>query len=403
MAASAAAEGPLDRFLANYYRQHREFGSRDRRFFSNIIFAWFRWRGWLPETIRAYAALAVVGALEGLAPHPVLSYLAKQAHLPEPFVLEPGSTLLQIAQQLKQYLSLPKTPALSMLLPSWVREELFYPENCLPDKYLLTYAEAAQNRPPTWIRLDGYLGKTLPKLPLDSKRHPVIPQAVELPAKLPPDYVPDQEKFLELQDLASQAVGLICDPKLDSSWWDICAGAGGKTLHLADLMRGTGEIWATDIRPHSLAALQRRRGKHLPAKIVCKPWSGEEAKLPPDRFDGVLVDAPCSGLGTWGRNPDARWRLDSYEIDSYAARQLRLLEAAAAGVRPGGSLVYAVCTLTAKETVGVVEKFALSRPNFALDPVKNPITEQLTDGRVWIWPWTGRCNGMFVARWERQA
>ena len=111
----------------------------------------------------------------------------------------------------------------------------------------------------------------------------------------------------EIQDIASQVVGLLCDPKPGETWWDTCAGEGGKTLHLSDLMQNKGLIWASDRAEWRLTKLKRRTGRAKVFNYRSVFWDGG-AKLPTKtKFDGVLVDAPCSGIGTWQRNPQARW------------------------------------------------------------------------------------------------
>ncbi len=402
--AETAAAHPADRFLAGYYRAHREFGGRDRRFFSGMIFAWFRWRGWLPapEPL-AETGLAAAAMLDGLPPHPALDCLAERAGLPPPSAAPAGRPLAERAAQLQQYLQLADCPAPAALAPKWTAEYLFYPAGTPPAGHFQACLEAFQVRPATWVRLDSHPPRASPALPPGARAHAALPRAAALPNTWPPDYNPASVQYLEVQDLASQAVGIVCAPQPNERWWDACAGAGGKTLHLADLLAGSGEVWATDARPAMLAALQKRRPKHAPAKIHCRPWQGGPAGRPAGMFDGVLVDAPCSGLGTWNRNPDARWRMDASAIPASAAAQARLLRAAAEKVRPGGCLVYAVCTLTAMETVEVAADFTADCPDFALQPVVHPLTGQPTDGRVWVWPWQDACNGMFIARWRRQS
>jgi 16S rRNA (cytosine967-C5)-methyltransferase len=119
-------------------------------------------------------------------------------------------------------------------------------------------------------------------------------------------------------------------------------------------------------------------------------------------FDGVLVDAPCSGLGTWGRNPDARWRSGPDAVAGAARRQRALLAAAARAVRPGGRLVYSVCTLTGAETAQIADAFAGAHAGFAPDPFPPPLGGDAPPAdRCGIGPWEGPCAGMFIARWLR--
>jgi len=116
----------------------------------------------------------------------------------------------------------------------------------------------------------------------------------------------------------------------------------------------------------------------------------------------VLLDAPCSGIGTWHRNPDARWRLAEDELQRKPDLQFKLLLAAAKHVQPGGRLVYATCTLTGDENTRVAEDFRQQRDDFTLDPFENPLDGQPTDGTLWIYPWSSGGNGMFIARFRRK-
>ena len=123
---------------------------------------------------------------------------------------------------------------------------------------------------------------------------------------------------MEIQDLASQAVGLACDPDPGERWWDACAGAGGKALHLSALMQGKGLVVATDINESKLKETVRRARRSPFRNVTTKVWDGKHVAGKPGSFDGVLVDAPCSALGTWRRNPDARWTLDREAIGRLA-------------------------------------------------------------------------------------
>jgi 16S rRNA (cytosine967-C5)-methyltransferase len=113
-------------------------------------------------------------------------------------------------------------------------------------------------------------------------------------------------------------------------------------------------------------------------------------------FDGVLVDAPCSGWGTWSRNPDARWRTDPRDPAQKRNLQVKMLNNAAQCVKSGGTLVYAVCTFTREETIGTLERFLAEHPAFKPDPFAHPLTGAPTDGTLQIWPWEGPGDGMFI-------
>src|SRR5262249_51214626 len=145
---------------------------------------------------------------------------------------------------------------------------------------------------------------------------------------------------LEIQDLAAQAVALGCDPDPGDRWWDVCAGAGGKALHLATLMGGKGVVVATDVNAARLKEAARRARRSPLRNVTTKLWDGRRVAGKPRSFDGVLVDAPCSAIGTWRRNPDARWTTTRDAISRLGEIQSQILDAAAPGVRPGGTLFY---------------------------------------------------------------
>jgi 16S rRNA (cytosine967-C5)-methyltransferase len=166
-------------------------------------------------------------------------------------------------------------------------------------------------------------------------------------------------------------------------------------------MGGAGRVLATDIREAALVELRRRARRADAVRIEPRSWDGACDPAPVTAFDGVLLDAPCSGLGTWHRNPDARWRTPHADVQTKAGVQSALLARCADKVRPGGALVYATCTLTRIENEDVIAAFLAARPDYALAPFRSPLTGMDTDGRVWIWPWDGPCNGMFAARLKR--
>lgn len=446
---------PLDRSLAQVYRRHREFGSRDRRFFSALAFAWFRWRGWLPNPQAPDASnCALAWLLDTTDAHPAIELLA--ASLPPPPFPWPalgGAPLADKARLLGQWLRRPP-PAIDALAPAWFGEALFHPEGLDCDAHRHRCLQSFQVRPPTWLRIrPGRTAEILARLNqslIAPKQDGLIPYCrAGTPAGLPADpgmgsagnpavagpARPTNNKFIsdqtsaatihprlpqaarlsdardletlantpdvEIQDLASQCVGLVCAPQPGERWWDVCAGSGGKSFHLADLMSGQGSVLATDPRENSLREMRRRMIRNKARGITVRAWNGENASAPDGRFDGALVDAPCSGLGTWHRNPDARWRTPPDAVARQAELQSRLLRLAAERVRPGGRLVYSVCTLTAAETEAVIAAFLSERRDFRPDPSCHPLTGDPAPGPIWVWPWQGDCNGMFIARLKK--
>lgn len=207
----------------------------------------------------------------------------------------------------------------------------------------------------------------------------------------------------ELQDISSQAVGLVCNPQPGETWWDACAGEGGKMLHLCDLMRNKGLVWASDRAMWRLQKLKRRAARARAFNYRAALWEGG-AKLPTKtKFDGILVDAPCSGLGTWQRNPQARWTTTVHDVEELGEVQKQLLRNAVPALKPGGRLIYSVCTLTRAETVEVAD--AITKQCGELKPMmlKNPLKpEESATNLLWLWPQVVEGNGMFICAWEKQ-
>ena len=397
-AREAVARGqPADRELASLFAAHRELGSRDRRFLSNLVFSWFRWRGWLdavwPKDPPARQAVPAY-LLDATDPHPALEILLGQ----EPPAPAGGLSLADRAAQLAAWAGSAAPPPLSDLVPAWVPGALARPAGEDPDAFLARCLTSFQQRPPTWLRLlvpPGHLtGVSL-------QPHPQVPGAAAVSGTFHEGTLRKRlGACFEVQDLASQCVGQIAAPAVGESWWDACAGSGGKTLHLAALAGGKARILATDIRDSALEEL-RRRAQRSAAQGISTRVLDPTRQRPDGRFDGVLLDAPCSGVGTWARNPDMRWRTDASLVTGMAERQRALLRAAAEAVRPGGRLVYAVCTMTAAETGDVVNDFLDGRRDFQPDPFASPLDGQVTDGTLHIRPWDGPGDGMYVARLRR--
>lgn len=386
-----------DQEIAAFYRQHREYGARDRRFFSNAVFSWFRWRGWLKTTDNEKIVAAVL--LDAAEISPPLKNMIENSTLssqkPEPL----GSlNLNDKAAALRNLLQCERLE-IEQLVPDWFPSFLHNPGAGEDEAHLEQCIRACQTRPPTWLRLpldreDGALD-LLAKTGYEIERHPLLKQAV---------FVKGQKKFdaakfpaIEVQDLASQCVGLCCHPEPGEQWWDLCAGSGGKSLHLADLTKDKGVIMATDIRPQILNQFMKRLKKNNYRSIKTSLWDGVNDPAPDKCFDGILVDVPCSGSGTWARNPDARWRIFPEQIRNYALIQANLLEIAAKKIKPGGRLVYSTCSLTTLENADVIKTFLEQHHDFRLEPLFNPLTLVQSDGLIWIWPWEWNSNGMFIA------
>ncbi len=400
---------PLDKTLHKFFRKHHHYGSRDRRVLADAVFSYFRWLGWtralFPGDVPMQCLLSL--SLDSSGAYPLTTPLSSMTRSPAPGIPPLGSvSVSEKSAALKEYLRLPSPPQPSELVPGWLPDEIIPHDDVVSaDKYFLRLVEAFQHRPPVWIRCQhsraDELASILQKKYSPLLRHSSLPDALGVKGPL---HLSAQEYAhpWEIQDLASQAVALVCAPLPGENWWDVCAGAGGKALHLADIMHSRGHITATDIRTSALEHLVRRT-RRWGMETIIHPHRADATSctVPRNFYDGVLLDAPCSSIGTWSRNPDARWRTQGSDIVHYASLQLQLLNNVAAAVRPGGRLIYAVCTLTYRETDEVINRFLLTHPEFEAFPFNHPLGKASTSHLCWINPWEGPGDGMFIARLRR--
>lgn len=215
-----------------------------------------------------------------------------------------------------------------------------------------------------------------------------------------------REGFFEMQDEASQLVALLCDPRPGDTVVDACAGAGGKTLALAACMENRGTLYAFDTAAFRLEELRRRAkraGVHnLRVHALAKGDARPLAKLN-GKADVVLVDAPCSGTGVLRRNPDIGWRLREEDVKRLVAEQAALLGAYAPLVKPGGRLVYAVCSLLPAEGEAQVAGFLRGRKAFRRADAAAMLPKGVARrGALQVDPLHHGCDGFYAAALERE-
>jgi 16S rRNA (cytosine967-C5)-methyltransferase len=394
---------PADGLLSRHLRTHKELGSRDRRFLSQAVFSYFRWYGWtinklkLPQT----EASLIGAALDCSDLGDSFKYLETRCTLPSPVEPLGDKPLAERMAKLNEWFrdseGFQSLEISDLVLPDFA--------NVVDPEKNLSCIEHFQKRPPTWMRSrtdPALLVQALAdrEVPCSLHDHITAAVAVEGGVSLANALAPHVAQFV-VQDIASQCVAHICAPKKGGDWWDACAGAGGKSLHLMDLMQQDGKILASDIRGTALRELKKRARKYGIRGIRTQPHNTANDEPFRKTFDGVLVDAPCSGWGTWPRNPDARWRTSKRDVVQYSTKQIKILNNAAWCVKPGGVLVYAVCTITRPETEEVAMHFLDQNPGFQLDPFTSPLTGETTEGTLQIWPWDGPGDGMFIARFVR--
>jgi 16S rRNA (cytosine967-C5)-methyltransferase len=219
---------------------------------------------------------------------------------------------------------------------------------------------------------------------------------------------------VEVQDEGSQLLALLVDAKRGEMVVDFCAGAGGKTLALGAAMRNTGRLYAFDVSGHRLDALKPRMARSglsniHPAQIAHE--RDDRIKRLSGKIDRVLIDAPCSGLGTLRRNPDLKWRASPKTLEELAAKQAAILDSAARLLKPGGRLVYATCSLLAAENEAVADAFTTAQGQqfealpalTVLQAAKVNAPDTLVAGPyLRLWPHRHQTDGFFAAVWQKR-
>jgi 16S rRNA (cytosine967-C5)-methyltransferase len=216
------------------------------------------------------------------------------------------------------------------------------------------------------------------------------------------------EGCVEIQDEGSQLLCRLLAPRRGEMVVDFCAGAGGKTLALGAQMRSTGRLYAFDISPKRLAGLKPRLARSGLSNVHPQRIEGANdprVKRLAGKIDRVLVDAPCSGLGTLRRNPDMKWRQSPADVVELTGKQSSLLAAAARLVKPRGRLVYATCSILGEENRGVAEAFLGDHPQFRLIPAGEALEKERIDLNMpdyfELWPHRHGTDGFFAAVFER--
>ena len=371
--ASARDDGPpADAIVTRYFKHRRYAGSKDRRAVRELAFRAIRRSAERPESGRA----AILGLAED---SPELLDLFGQPRGPEAPLGREEFTQAAI-------------------VPGWLKSELSRLVG--EDEWPLLLERA-----PLDLRVN------ISRTPRDemlghfenAEATPISPWGIRLP---PDSRVDDQPAFeaalIEVQDEGSQLIALACVPAGEDRILDLCAGAGGKSLALA-AAAPQAMILATDSNRARLSKLvprAQRSGASIETRLLNPPRELDELADWRGTADIVLVDAPCSGSGTWRRNPEGRWRLTPERLDRLVAGQQRLLGIGAEMVKPGGALIYAVCSLLSREGAGQIDPFLQDRSSWISEAT--PIAAGRSDGagRL-LTPGHDRTDGFFVARLRR--
>jgi len=395
---------PADAVVSRYFREHRELGHADRAFVAETVFAVLR-RG---RSLEARCAdqlsdrkllLVALGVTRGWSQRelaPVLkaseeAWLATAKAMPDTDM----------------------APAVRCDLPDWLYESL---DAQFGADEVAQLAQALNQPAPLDLRTNTL--KTdrkalLEQLSADNIAAVVTPLSpVGLRLRDKPALA-KHPLFLggafEVQDEGSQLLGYLLEPKRGEAVVDFCAGAGGKTLLLGALMKNTGRLYAFDVSDKRLTNLKPRLARSglsnvHPARIEHE--RDTKIKRLAGKIDRVLVDAPCSGLGTLRRNPDLKWRQSEASVAELTVKQAAILDAAAKLVRPGGRVVYATCSLLTAENDAIVDAFLASHPDFKLLSAEALLARHdiaVAGERLRLLPHRHGTDGFFAVALERQA
>ncbi|BAO30439.1 RsmB/NOP family class I SAM-dependent RNA methyltransferase [Sulfuritalea hydrogenivorans] len=377
---------PADAALSAFFRA-RKSGAKDRAFIAETAYAVLR-RKRLLERLAACGpnlepSFLAPGATPKRAPKTpgarrisprelVLLSLSRvrgmsQRQLENALMPGEAEWLAEIRRQPEPELTL----AEQLDFPDWLVERL---APRMPAEELLALARALNTPAPLDLRVNTLKAEredVIKRLAADNIAAtpcPYSPLGLRLKTK---PYLAKHPAYLdgsiEVQDEGSQLLGLLLAPKRSEMVVDFCAGAGGKTLILGALMRSTGRLYAFDVSDKRLAKLKPRAARAGLSNVHPACLSGENdtrVKRLQGKVDRVLVDAPCSGLGTLRRNPDLKWRQSPQSVDELSAKQAAILAAAAKLLRPGGRLVYATCSILAEENEAIVDAFLAAHADF---------------------------------------
>lgn len=305
-------------------------------------------------------------------------------------------------------------------LPEWLAAPL---KAQLGDEFW-ALAEALQQPAPLDLRVNALAAKSaevreeLARAAIKSVATPYSPWGLRVEGKPPVNRLDAFTRgAIEVQDEGSQLLALLLDAKRGEMVVDFCAGAGGKTLAIGATMRNTGRLYAFDTSAHRLDALKPRLARSglsnvHPAAIAHE--RDDRVKRLAGKIDRVLVDAPCSGLGTLRRNPDLKWRQSPESVKELEQKQAAILRSAARLVKPGGRLVYATCSVLPEENEAIAEAFSAEHPDFQpveagelLAGLKIERAATLAAGGeggqryLRLWPHRHATDGFFAAVWNR--
>lgn len=409
---------PADAVVSRFFRDHRQFGPRERATLAETTYTVLRKKTLLEALARSghgprERRLAILGFhgprtwLEAALTEAEAQWLDNCA----PTLAQPASADGLLPQHRHN-------------LPQWLADSL---QKQMPPGSFEALAASMLESAPLDLRVNTLLARReavqqeLAQAGIQAVPTPYSPWGLRVQGKPALTRLEAfREGRVEVQDEGSQLLALLLDARRGEMVADFCAGAGGKTLALGAQMRNTGRLYAFDVSAHRLEALKPRLARSglsnvHPAALAHE--RDERVKRLSAKMDRVLVDAPCSGLGTLRRNPDLKWRQDPRAVAELVLKQQSILGSAARMVKSGGRLVYATCSLLAQENEEVAAAFTQAHPDFIPVPageelarLKVPRAATLCSAEgdnaaaqyVRLWPHEHQTDGFFAAIWQRR-
>jgi 16S rRNA (cytosine967-C5)-methyltransferase len=392
---------PADSALHQFFRRHPKLGRQDRAFVADGVFATLR-------RLRSLSALAQSAAPRRLAIAVTLRELGLSFRELEPALNTDEREWAAGLRARKSALS----EAEQADLPDWLWERLgaVYAagERDALARAWLSPAPLDLRINPLKIRREAAQASLL-ESGIAAEPTPYSPLGLRVAGRPALQQLPlFKSGAIEVQDDGSQLLGFLLAPRRTDMIVDFCAGAGGKTLLLGAMMRSQGRVYAFDVSPRRLARLKprlARSGLSNVQPVLIQNERDTHVKRLVGKIDRVLVDAPCSGLGTLRRNPDLKWRQTAQAIGELTQKQARILTAAASLVKSRGRLVYATCSVLPEENEAIVDAFLKTHPQFAQIDAAAELAKAhiaLTTGpQLKLYPHRHGCDGFFATVLER--
>ncbi|HEX7969579.1 MAG TPA: RsmB/NOP family class I SAM-dependent RNA methyltransferase, partial [Stellaceae bacterium] len=376
-----AGGAPADDIVANYFRRHRFAGSKDRGAISEHIYAVLRHRAaldwWIAREGRGLPVdarrrlLAALMLVEGWEKAAIARACDGDRFRPAPLSREEDRFLAALSGQKLEHRDMP--PEVRGNYPAWLTPHLeaVFGRSLMREVAALNEGAALDLRM-NLLKADDRekLRAALQREGVEAARTPLSPLGLRVFERIPLATLDAfRDGLVEVQDEGSQIAAQLADARPGMRVVDFCAGAGGKTLALAGGMENRGHLVACDISEKRLERATQRLRRAGVSIVQRVPLTGERDKWVKRHtagFDRVFVDAPCTGTGTWRRNPDAKWRLRPQDLAELTALQAEILDSAARLAKPGGRLIYVTCSLLREENEAQIERFLASHGDFAL-------------------------------------